>query len=57
MEHEIKESLILLLRGIKNSDGSAVARETARLDEFAARGRGRWHAQLGCFWGSFSGSD
>ncbi|OAM88463.1 hypothetical protein OH491_10725 [Termitidicoccus mucosus] len=46
MEHEIKESLILLLRGIKNTDGVAVAKEIARLDEFASRGRGRLHAQL-----------
>jgi hypothetical protein len=46
MEHEIKESLALLPRGIKNTDSAAVAKETARLDACASRGRGRLHARL-----------
>ncbi len=46
METEIKQSLISLLDGIKRSDGSVIASEMARLDDFAARGRMALHPQL-----------
>ncbi|MGC4073133.1 MAG: hypothetical protein QM760_11540 [Nibricoccus sp.] len=46
METQIKESLIALLAGIKNSDGAAIVRETARLDDFLAAGRETLHPQL-----------
>jgi hypothetical protein len=46
MEAQIKESLIALLAGIKASDGAVIAREMARLDEFAVAGRDALHPQL-----------
>lgn len=49
METEIKESLILLLNGIKNSDGRAVAEEMARLDHWVVKERSRLSPQLAHF--------
>ena len=46
MESQIKESLIALLSGIKQSDGGAIAREMAQLDDLLARGRLGLHPQL-----------
>jgi hypothetical protein len=46
METQIKESLIALLAGIKSSDGGVIAREMAKLDDFAAKGRETLHPQL-----------
>jgi len=46
MDNEIKQSLIALLDGIKAADGAVIAREMARLDEFADRGRTALHPQL-----------
>jgi translation initiation factor 1 len=46
---EIKESLISLLTGIKNSDGPAVDRHMRRLDEILAANRGSLHPQLAHF--------
>lgn len=46
MDAEIKQSLTLLLAGIKASDGPTIAREMARLDEFAQRGAAGLHPQL-----------
>ncbi len=49
MELQIKESLIALLAGIKNSDGRIIAEEMARLDDFLERGRLGLHPQLAHF--------
>lgn len=47
METQIKESLIALLAGIKAADGSVIAAEMVKLDDFLARGRGAGlHPQL-----------
>jgi hypothetical protein len=46
METEIKAALMSLLDGIKNSNGTVVANQMARLDEFAALGRLTLHPQL-----------
>lgn len=46
MESQIKESLIALLAGIKAADGTTVAAEMVKLDDFTARGRGVLHPQL-----------
>lgn len=46
METEIKQSLIALLDGIKVSDGSIIAREMARLDDYADRVGTALHPQL-----------
>lgn len=46
MDAEIKQSLMLLLEAIKVSDGPVIAREMARLDDFAGRGAGALHPQL-----------
>ena len=49
METQIKESLILLLNGISQSDGKTIATEMARLDQFVAAGKGILPAQLAHF--------
>jgi hypothetical protein len=46
METQIKESLIALLAGIKASDGTAIAREMTKLDDFVVAGRSTLHPQL-----------
>jgi len=46
METQVKESLILLLNGIKRSDGGTVAAEMAKLDAMLAAGRDSLPAQL-----------
>ena len=48
MEPQIKASLISLLDAIKRSDGTTVAGEMERLDDFLAQGRaaGGLHPQL-----------
>ncbi|MCU0793720.1 MAG: hypothetical protein MUE42_12915 [Opitutaceae bacterium] len=46
MELEIKAALIALLDAIKNSNAPVIAREMAKLDDFAARGRMTLHPQL-----------
>jgi hypothetical protein len=46
MEHQIKESLILLLDSIKRSDGTVVAAQMARLDDLLAEGRSHLRPQL-----------
>jgi hypothetical protein len=46
METEIKAALIALLDGIKNSNAPVIAREMAKLDEFASVGRLTLHPQL-----------
>jgi hypothetical protein len=46
METEIKVALMTLLDGIKNANGSVVANQMAKLDEFAALGRLTLHPQL-----------
>lgn len=46
MESDIKATLNLLLAGIKQSDGPAIAREMERLDDYLQRGRGELHPQL-----------
>lgn len=46
MEAQIKESLVALLAAIKAGDGQAIAAETARLDEWLARGRAGLPPQL-----------
>jgi hypothetical protein len=46
MEEHIKESLILLMDGIKRADGAVIAAQMAALDGWAARGRGQLHPQL-----------
>jgi len=43
---QIKDSLIALLNGIKNSDGVAIAREMAVLDDVVAKPRIALHPQL-----------
>jgi hypothetical protein len=49
MESQIKASLIALLAGIECSDGSVIATEMARLDDFLERGRPGLHPQLAHF--------
>ncbi len=49
METEIKESLKLLMDGIKRSDGAVISAEMARLDGLLERGRGRLAPQLAHF--------
>ncbi|MDB6169102.1 MAG: hypothetical protein JWM88_1966 [Verrucomicrobia bacterium] len=51
MESQIKASLISLLAAIKRPDGTVVAQEMERLDDFLARGQaaGSLHPQLGHF--------
>lgn len=46
MEIQIKESVQALLDAIKAADGSRVATEMERLDEFLATSRNRLHPQL-----------
>jgi hypothetical protein len=46
METQIKDSLMLLLAGIKQADGKVIAEEMARLDNCLAHGRGQLHPQL-----------
>lgn len=46
MESDIKATLNLLLAGIKQSDGPAIAREMERLDDYLQRGRAELHPQL-----------
>lgn len=46
MESDIKSSLDQLLDAIRRSDAAVIAREMARLDDFASRGRGALHPQL-----------
>ncbi len=46
MEDQIKESLILLLDGIKRADGACISEGMARLDELLESGRGALHPQL-----------
>lgn len=46
MESEIKSALDLLLDAIRRSDAPVIAREMARLDDFAARGATVLHPQL-----------
>jgi hypothetical protein len=46
MEPQIKAALISLLAGIKAADGSVIATEMARLDDFVAQGRVGLHPQL-----------
>lgn len=46
METQIKESLIALLAGIKAADGTTIAAEMVKLDDYLARGRGVLHPQL-----------
>ena len=46
MEDQIKESLILLMDGIKRADGPVIASQMASLDGYAAQGRGQLHPQL-----------
>lgn len=46
METHIKESLILLLDGIKRSDGQVVADEIAKLEGALDQGRLALHPQL-----------
>ena len=53
-EHEIKSSLICLLTGIKQSDGTVIAREMARLDALLEQGRMQLHPQLVHFLGNRS---
>jgi len=43
---QIKDSLIALLNGIKNSDGVTIAREMAVLDDAVAKPRTGLHPQL-----------
>jgi hypothetical protein len=49
MEPQIKAALISLLAGIKASDGTVIAAEMARLDDFLAQGRTGLHPQLAHF--------
>ncbi len=49
MEPQIKAALISLLAGIKAADGSVIAAEMARLDDFLAQGRAGLHPQLAHF--------
>ncbi len=46
MEADIKAALISLLDGIKRADGTAIATEMSRLDDFLLRGRAQLHPQL-----------
>ncbi|MET0261274.1 MAG: hypothetical protein ABW223_00135 [Rariglobus sp.] len=46
METQIKESLIALLAAIKESNGSVIATEMGRLDDFLEKGRSALHPQL-----------
>jgi hypothetical protein len=46
METQIKDALISLLAGIKRADGTVIATEMAKLDEFKDRGRAALHPQL-----------
>jgi hypothetical protein len=46
MESQIKESLISLMAGIKAADGTTIAAEMVKLDDWLARGRGVLHPQL-----------
>ena len=46
MEERIKESLIVLMDGIKRADGGAVAREMDRLEAYLGEGRDTLHPQL-----------
>jgi hypothetical protein len=46
METQIKESLMLLLDGIKRSDGQVIAEQMARLDTTLEQGRLSLHPQL-----------
>ena len=46
MEREIKDSLMLLLDGIKRSDGKSVAAQLVRLDELLEAHRETLHPQL-----------
>ena len=46
METQIKESLIALLAAINRADGTVIAEEMRRLDEFAQAGRDTLHPQL-----------
>jgi hypothetical protein len=43
---QIKDSLIALLTGIKNSDGATIVREMALLDQAVAGPRAGMHPQL-----------
>ncbi len=46
MEAEIKQALTSLLEAIKRADGAVIAREMARLDDFAQRGQTSLSPQL-----------
>lgn len=46
METQIKESLMLLLDGIKRSDGQVIAEQMSRLDAALEQGRLSIHPQL-----------
>ncbi|MCW5547663.1 MAG: hypothetical protein KIT44_01735 [Opitutaceae bacterium] len=46
METQIKDSLILLLDGIKRADGQVIAEQMAWLDTALEQGRGALHPQL-----------
>jgi hypothetical protein len=46
MEPEIRSSLQRLLEAVTRADGPTIARETVRLDDLAAQGRGALHPQL-----------
>lgn len=46
MEAQIKDALIALLSGIKNSNGGTIAREMVRLDDFLEQGRSALDPQL-----------
>lgn len=51
METQIKESLMLLLDGIKRSDGQVIAEQMAWLDSTLEQGQGALHPQLVHFLG------
>jgi len=46
MENEIKAALITLLDAIKASNGTVIAAEMGKLDEFLESGRAQLHPQL-----------
>ncbi len=46
METQIKAALVNLLAGIEAGDGSVIAAEMAKLDEFLIAGRDQLHPQL-----------
>jgi hypothetical protein len=46
MEIQIKESLNLLLNAIKSGDGTVIADQMVKLDEYVSRGRAGLHPQL-----------